>query len=81
METQETQKEPSRGFIGTGFKWMFILFNVMMLVIVYLSMGNTEESNTIVQLFAGMGIGMLVAMWVMGDIVLGAFSYFTRAKS
>jgi len=27
-----------------------------------------------------MGIAMMAGMWIMGDIVLGAFTYFTRVK-
>ena len=73
-------EQESRGFIGTMFKWMFILFNIFMAVMVYMSMGHTEESGSVVQLGAGMGIGMLAAMWMAGFIVLGAFTYFTRAK-
>jgi preprotein translocase subunit SecG len=73
--------QESRGFIGTMFKWMFILFNIFMAVLVYMSMGHTEESGTAVQVGAGMGIGMLAGMWIAGIMVLGAFAYFTRAKS
>lgn len=73
-------EKESRGFIGTMFKWMFILFNVFMAALVYMSMGNTDESGTSVQLFAGMGISMLAMMWIAGIIVLGGFAYFTRAK-
>jgi hypothetical protein len=59
---------------------MFILFNVMMAIMVYISMGHTEESNTAVQVGAGMGISALGMMWLAGFMVLGAFTYFTRAK-
>jgi len=72
--------QESRGLMGTMFKWMFILFNIFMAIIVYMSMGHTEESGTAVQLGAGMGIGMLLAMWVAGLMVLGGLTYFTRAK-
>jgi len=74
METQ------SRGFMGTSFKWMFIAFNVFMGVMMYLGMSSTEESSYLVKLAANMGMGMLGGMWVMGDIVLGAFTYLTRVK-
>jgi len=73
-------EKESRGLVGTLFKWMFIAFNVMMAIMVYMSMGHTEESNTAVQVGAGMGLGMLGMMWAAGFIVLGAFMYFTRAK-
>ncbi len=70
----------SRGLIGNIWKWMFIAFNVMMAIMVYMSMGHTDESNTAVQWGAGMGISMLAMMWAAGFVVLGAFTYFTRAK-
>ena len=73
-------EKESRGLLGTIFKWMFIAFNVMMAIMVYLSMGHTEESNTAVQWGAGMGISMLGMMWAAGLIVLGAFTYLTRVK-
>lgn len=73
-------EKKSRGFMGTSFKWMFIAFNIFMVIIMYLSTGNTEESGTIVKLLASMGTWMLGGMWVMGNIVLGTFTYFTRVK-
>jgi len=73
-------EKESRGILGTIFKWMFILFNIMMAIMVYLSMGHTEESNKAVQIGADMGISMIAMMWGAGFIVLGAFTYFTRAK-
>lgn len=73
-------EEKSRGFIGTMFKWMFVAFNIFMAIMMYMSMGHTDESNTAVQVSAGMGISMIAMMWVAGIIVLGAFTYFTRAK-
>ena len=73
-------EKESRGFMGTSFKWMFIIFNVMMAIMMYLGMSSTEESGAIVKFASNMGMGMLGGMWVMGDIVLGAFTYFTRVK-
>jgi len=73
-------EEKSRGLIGTLFKWAFIAFNVMMAIMMYMSMGHTDESNTVVQLGADMGLSMIGMMWAAGFIVLGALTYFTRAK-
>ena len=69
-----------RSFLGTIFKWMFILFNLFMLGVVYLTQTSTDESNIIVSVGAGMGIAMLAGMWLMGAIVLGAFTYWTRVE-
>ena len=79
MGTQS--QEESRGLMGTSFKWMFIAFNIMMAIIVYMSTGSSEDSSSVVKFLSGMGLTMLISMWVMGDIVLGAFTYFTRAKN
>ena len=70
----------SRGLLGILFKWAFIVFNVMMAIMMYLSMGHTEESNTAVKVGADMGITMVGMMWLSGFIVLGTLTYFTRAK-
>ncbi len=69
-----------RGLIGTMFKWMFILFNIFMLVLVYMTQTSTDESNILVSIGGGMGIAMLATMWIMGVMVLGGFTYFTRVK-
>jgi vacuolar-type H+-ATPase subunit I/STV1 len=69
-----------RSFIGSVFKWMFILFNLFMLAMVYMTQTSTDDSNFLVSLGGGMGIAMMVGMWIMGAIVLGAFMYFTRVK-
>ncbi|CAA6805353.1 MAG: Unknown protein [uncultured Sulfurovum sp.] len=70
-----------RSFIGSMFKWMFILFNLFMLALVYMTQTSTDESNMLVSIGGGMGIAMLAGMWMMGAIVLGGFTYFTRAKN
>jgi len=74
------EEKKSRGLLGTIFKWMFILFNIMMAIMMYMSMGHTDESNAAVQVGAGMGLSMIGMMWAAGFMVLGAFAYFTRAK-
>jgi hypothetical protein len=58
---------------------MFIAFNVMMAIMVYMSMGHTEESNTAVQVGAGMGIGMLGMMWAAGVCSTRCFYLFYKS--
>lgn len=72
--------EKERSLLGKMFKWMFILFNLFMLALVYMTQTSTDESNILVSIGGGMGIMMLAGMWMMGAIVLGAMTYFTRAK-
>jgi preprotein translocase subunit SecG len=69
-----------RSLIGSMFKWMFILFNLFMLALVYMTQKSTDESNVLVSTSADMGTAMMAGMWIMGAIVLGGFTYFTRAK-
>lgn len=73
--------EKERSLLGKMLKWMFILFNLFMLALVYMTQTSTDESNILVAIGGGMGIMMLAGMWIMGAIVLGAFTYFTRAKA
>ena len=76
--------------MGKLFKWSFILFNVIMVIwlISYwkqigdLSAQNSDSaSQTGVAIGATLGTGMLFVLWVIGDIILGLFTLFTRAKS
>ena len=69
-----------RSFLGSMFKWMFILFNLFMLALVYMTQTSTEESNVVITTGANMGTAMMAGMWIMGAIVLGGFTYFTRVK-
>ena len=69
-----------RSLMGSIFKWMFILFNLFMLAMVYMTQTSIEESNPLVSTGADMGTAMMAGMWIMGAIVLGGFTYFTRAK-
>ena len=79
-------KKQTRGFFGKIFKWLFILFNVFMAFAIYSGVSGVSEvvekdttGGAIVG--AGIGISMLLGLWVMGDIILGAFVFFTKPKS
>jgi hypothetical protein len=72
--------EKERSFLGSMFKWMFIVFNLFMFALVYMTQTSTDESNLLVSIGGGMGLAMLAGMWMMGAIVLGGFTYFTRVK-
>ena len=82
-------RKPRRGFFGVLFKWTFILFNILMIfwLISYWgligemsqeSMSSAEETGTAIG--ATIGTGMLMSIWVFGDIILGLFVMFTRPK-
>lgn len=79
-------KKPTRGFFGQIFKWLFILFNIFMAFAIYSGMSGVSEAvatdttgGAIVG--AGIGISMLLGLWVMGDIILGFFVLFTKPKA
>ena len=78
-----------RGPIGQVFKWLFIIFNVLMLVwmVSYCSsasdMMNSATSDAERAggaIGATIASGLLLTIWVAGVIILGAFTMFTRGK-
>jgi len=81
--------EPKRGIFGKIIKWAFILFNIIMLIWIVGGVGSATEGieamdgaeQTGTAIGAGLGAMMLVTLWVVGDIILGIFLFFTRPKS
>lgn len=77
-----------RGFFGHVFKWLFILFNIGMLVwlIAYWNaLGNmatpdSDAGKAGAAIGSVMGTGMLVFFWVAGAVILGLFTLLTRGK-
>lgn len=77
-----------RGFFGHVFKWLFIIFNVLMLVwmIAYWKeiggkVGDGSDAYTAgANVGAVLGTGFLAFFWVAGDIVLGMFVLLTRGR-
>ncbi len=80
---------PERSLLGKAAKWGFIVFNVAMICWVLIAMGafgligqasqeealphGTEDS-------AGMGLSMIVMIWVICNAVLGVIVWDTRAR-
>lgn len=82
-------KKPKRGCLGGILKWAFILFNILMIVwlVSYfgtigeaLDSSTSEAQKTGTAIGGTMGTGMLLSIWVIGDIILGLFVLFTRPK-
>ena len=79
---------PTRGAFGKLCKWVFILFNVLMLFWMIGGMGSVgdlPEAASAAEragqaIGASLGFGMLLMLWVFGDIILGLFVFFTRPK-
>lgn len=82
------QKEVrKRGFFGKIVKWIFILFNVLMIVWLFsycshvadMSQTLTDDAEKAGAAIGGaMGTGFLLSIWAAGDIILGIFAFFTR---
>jgi hypothetical protein len=82
-------KKIKRGFLGKLFKFLFIIFNLFMLVwlISYfnsigeiVSDSNNKAEHVGATIGATLGTGFLVTVWALGDIILGLFVLLTRPK-
>ena len=83
-----------RTALGKVVKWVFIGFNVLMLVVMAVSCsasgeainsaaGNSEYPDAATAgatIGAGLALGSLIFLWVAGDVILGMFVLFTRRK-
>jgi len=78
-----------RTAFGKVVKWMFIGFNILMIVWIVTGLGAASESmegplNEAERAGAAigttLGMGMLIVLWALGDIILGMFVLFTRRK-
>jgi hypothetical protein len=89
------RKEVSdRTVMGKIFKYVFIAFNVLMLFLLVKGCAVASEGITNAGLDseypdaaaagatigAGLAMGSLLFMWLVGDVILGLFVLFTRRK-
>jgi len=81
-------KKAKRGIFGKIIKWLFIGFNILMVFWLISYMGSigeavatgTEAESTGAVIGGTIGTGMLMGVWIFGDIILGMFVLFTRPK-
>jgi len=82
-------RKAKRGVMGKIFKWLFILFNVLMLIWLFsyfssvgeITSGATSEAGQAgAAIGATIGTSMILGFWVFGDIILGLLVLFTRPK-
>ena len=82
-------RKPRRGQFGVIVEWGFVLFNIVMALWLFScwraigemsqdAISTAEEAGTAIG--ATIGSGMLLTIWVFGDIILGMFVLFTRPK-
>lgn len=85
-----TIRTPKRGLIGFILKWIFIIFNLLMIwwLISYFATVGELASNTDTDaekagtaIGATLGTGLIASIWVVGDIILGILVLFTRPKT
>lgn len=82
-------RKAKRSLVGKLIKWMFILFNISMLLWMFGGIGAGSEAissaqNETQQAGAAFGTGiatmMIGGIWLVGDVVLGLLVLFTRPK-
>ena len=79
-------RKPKRGLFGKLFKWGFILFNIFMVWWLFAGTnaamtGQDQLSGAELagaQIGIGIGMMMILTIWVIGDIILGLLVLFTR---
>lgn len=84
------QREVSdRTAFGKIVKWVFIIFNVLMLIWLISSCAAVGDISSTASndaeragaaIGAGLGVTFLLFVWGVGDVILGLFVLFTRRK-
>ncbi len=82
-------RKAKRGFFGKLFKWSFIAFNALMAIWAvsgfnaatkdYDTLSGAEQAGAAIG--TGLGMAMVLIVWVLGAIILGMFVLFTRPKA
>ena len=78
-----------RTIFGKIVKWLFILFNILMVFALF--KGCSAASDVILNaqseaekagagVGATIGMGMILGLWAMGDIIIGIVVLLTRRK-
>lgn len=82
-------REPRRGFFGTAFKWLFVVFNVLMLLFLIAFMVAAINAFPVIAGQIGRGVAInhstigfleILGTWMAGDIILGMLVLFTRPR-
>lgn len=83
-------RKAKRSFLGKIIKWIFILFNLLMifwLVGGMMSAGevvnaaSSEAERAGAAIGTGLAASMILTLWVIGDIIIGILVLLTRPKS
>ena len=84
------QREVSdRSFFGKLVKWLFIIFNVIMIIWLVagfaaagesVNSGINEAERAGAAIGSTLGIGIILVFWAIGDVILGLLVLLTRRK-
>jgi F0F1-type ATP synthase membrane subunit a len=86
IERVETRR---RGFFGTIFWWVFLAFNVLLGLWLFYAIKISSEhfqatADAAAQAGTAIGgtlaVGILLWLWVMGDVILGLLVLLSRGK-
>jgi hypothetical protein len=78
-----------RGLFGQIFKWLFIVFNIFMLISLIVGLNNvgnltqtlhSDAERNAAGVGATLGVGFILFLWAAGDVILGLLVMFTRGK-
>ena len=90
MATIVREEKRKRGIFGTLMWWVFIAYNVVMLIALFAGIKDAAQvsDNAISQAekagaAAGMmlGAGMVMTIWLVGALILGLIVALTRGKT
>jgi len=81
-------RKPKRGFFGVLFKWTFILFNILMIIWLIAGVNAAQKVDAVSEAEragrdagTAIGVGIIVTVWALGDVILGLFVLLTRPKA
>ena len=81
--------KPKRSGFGKFVKWVFILFNILMIVWLIAGFSNATEGYSRMSearqagtaIGTTIGVGLILGIWAAGDIILGMFVFCTRPNA
>lgn len=82
-------RKVKRTILGKIIKWIFILFNILMVYSLFAGLSGSgevinhatsEAERAGAAIGTGLGVVALGSIWVIGDIIIGIFVLLTRPK-